>query len=136
VRSIGGAPAIAKDENLPIFLQCLSQQLDQLGHGAHRNGIQRRFLRVPILRNPVFHDSGIILQRGRTASLLVQLPSTARLNTSPGSHSAWIWKGRQQTSQSVVKDCSAMEVSMAISMAAPQKGHWTVSNLSICQIDP
>jgi hypothetical protein len=58
-------------------------------------------------------------------------PSTLTLTTSPGSHSAITWNGRQQTSQSVVKHCSAMLVSMAQSKFWPQKGHVMVTETSI-----
>jgi len=51
------------------------------------------------------------------------LPPATRLKTSPGSHSAMTSNGRQQTSQSVVKRCDAMLVSMISSNRWPQKGH-------------
>jgi len=54
------------------------------------------------------------------------------LRTSPGSHSALTSKGRQQTSQSVVKRWEATLVSIASSELWPQNGHWMVS--LICMI--
>src|SRR5947199_2387236 len=64
-------------------------------------------------------------------SLAAQFPATSTLTTSPGSHSATTSNGRQQTSQSVVKRCEAMLVSMTSSKSWPQKGHRTVSDASI-----
>ena len=58
-------------------------------------------------------------------------PSTSRLNTSPGSHSAITSNGRQQISQSVVNRCVGLLVSTTRSKACPQKGHWIVSVTSI-----
>src|SRR5205814_5880053 len=65
----------------------------------------------------------------------------SRLRILPGSHSATTSNGRQQTSQSVVKRCEAMLVSMTSSKSWPQKGHRTVSDASIvrkanCQTSP
>src|SRR4051794_1100749 len=56
-----------------------------------------------------------------------QDPSTSKLRISPGSHSATTSKGRQQTSQSVVKRCEAVLVSISNSNDCPQKGHWILS---------
>ena len=53
---------------------------------------------------------------------------TSRATISPGSHSATTSKGRQQTSQSVVKRWVGTLVSMTSSKAWPQKGHWTDSD--------
>jgi len=55
------------------------------------------------------------------------------LRISPGAHSASTSKGRQQTSQSVVKRWLAMLVSITNSKSCPQNGHWTEAELSTCQ---
>ena len=65
------------------------------------------------------------------SSLARQFPAALRLIISPGSHSAQTSKGRQQTSQSVVKRCEAMLVSMTSSQACPQKGQEIVSETSM-----
>jgi len=63
-----------------------------------------------------------------------QLPETSRLRISPGSHSAVTSKGRQQISQSVVKRCEGMLVSMVSSKVWPQNGHWMGSETSTDQL--
>jgi len=55
------------------------------------------------------------------------------LRISPGAHSASTSKGRQQTSQSVVNRWLATLVSITNSKCCPQKGHWTVAELSTTQ---
>jgi hypothetical protein len=52
----------------------------------------------------------------------------------PGSHSATISKGRQHTSQSVVKRWLGTLVSMATSDACPQNGHTMDSQTSMRKI--
>ncbi len=70
-------------------------------------------------------------RRGNSKSRAFHPPSTSKLSTCPGSHSAKISNGRQHTSQSVVNRWLATLVSMTSSNRCPQKGHKIGSETSI-----
>jgi hypothetical protein len=64
-----------------------------------------------------------------------QFAMVSKFRMSPSSHSATTSNGRQQTSQSVVKRCRDRLVSTVISLNCPQKGHATVSDVSMPELN-
>jgi hypothetical protein len=77
---------------------------------------------------------GIYARKSVPAILFHQPPDTSTPRISPGSHFTVTSKGRQHTSQSVVKRWLGTLVSMATSDACPQNGHTMDSQTSTRKI--
>ena len=55
VGCVGGAAAVAKNKNLPVFLERLPELFDQFRDRINRNGFVRRLLRFQIIGDPLIH---------------------------------------------------------------------------------
>src|ERR1035441_8814844 len=55
MRRVGGAAAVAEDEDLPVFLERHAQRLDKLRHRLDGDRIVRCFLALNVVANPLFH---------------------------------------------------------------------------------